>query len=259
MIREISGMCSTCNDIFANAQDFYEHLDDCVLRVVQRADPSEAINEKLLSSVADDEDVKASLEAHILPTNIDHSMSDSLLEEEEELEDEEDVGQDDSNDGTYGRRFGRSGKLSLKARRNDAVARASGGTRMSIKGAVCKPSHRGMTLSKDGVALAGFMSGKGSKRKKNYPLSWGVAPEMMKMKKRVLCVFDGPRRLLKDDMMLNGDHEVRIPLSISEHGRAWVTDLDVQTLKRSEAMLNATEEEKGPWLHEDDELEQLMM
>ena len=44
---------------------------------------------------------------------------------------------------------------------------------------------------------------KGSKRKRNYPLSWGAAPENMHMKKRVLCVFDGPRRLWKDDMMLD--------------------------------------------------------
>lgn len=246
--RETPGMCSTCNNAFANAQDFYEHLDDCVLRVVQRADPSEAINEKLLSSVAEDEDVQASLKAHMLPTNLDHIMPESLLEDEE-LDEEEEIDQDDANDGTYGRRSGRAARASLKARRN---------THITANGAVCKPPRRGMTLSKDGVALSGFI-GKGSKRKKNYPLSWGAAPSVMKMKKRVLCVFDGQRRLLKDDMMLNGDHEVRIPLPNSENGRAWVTDLDVQTLRRAEAMHNATEEEKGPWSHDDDELEKLMM
>jgi len=101
------------------------------------------------------------------------------------------------------------------------------------------------------------MSGKGSKRRKNYPLSWGAAPEKMKMKKRVLCVYDGQRRLWKDDMMLDADHEVRIPLPGVGDGRAWVTDLDVQTLRRAEGVLNATEEEKGPWL-EEAELERLM-
>jgi hypothetical protein len=30
-----TGKCSTCQMIFNNAQDFYEHLDDCILRVVQ--------------------------------------------------------------------------------------------------------------------------------------------------------------------------------------------------------------------------------
>ena len=37
--------CSTCFAIFHDAQNFYEHLDDCVLRVIQR---DEAIVEELL-------------------------------------------------------------------------------------------------------------------------------------------------------------------------------------------------------------------
>jgi len=60
----------------------------------------------------------------------------------------------------------------------------------------------------------------------------------------VLCVYEGQRRLWKDDMMLDADHEVRIPLQGGD-GRAWITDLDVQTLRRAEGVLNATEEEKG--------------
>lgn len=78
------------------------------------------------------------------------------------------------------------------------------------------------------------------------------------MRKRVLCVFDGPRRLWKDDMMLDAEHEVRIPLPNVGDGRSWVTDLDVQTLRRAEGVLNATEEEKGPWIEDDEELDQLM-
>lgn len=63
--------------------------------------------------------------------------------------------------------------------------------------------------------------------------------------------------LAKDDMMMDADYEVRIPLPGEE--RAWVTDLDVQTLRRAEGFLNATEEEKGPWVAEtDEELERLM-
>lgn len=69
------------------------------------------------------------------------------------------------------------------------------------------------------------------------------------MKKRVLCVFDGPRRLWKDDMMLDTAHEVRYPTSAD--GRSYTTDLDILTMQRAEAVLNATEEEKGPWLDED--------
>lgn len=73
----------------------------------------------------------------------------------------------------------------------------------------------------------------------------------MKMKKRVLCVFDGSRRLWKDDMMLDNDFEVRMRLG---DGEAYVTDLDVQTVKRAEALHNATEEEKGPWIQDQPEM-----
>jgi hypothetical protein len=67
----------------------------------------------------------------------------------------------------------------------------------------------------------------------------------MKMKKRVLCVYDGQRRLWKDDMMLDQEFEVRVKLA---DGKSYVTDLDVQTLERAKALHGATEEEKGPWV-----------
>ena len=78
----------------------------------------------------------------------------------------------------------------------------------------------------------------------------------MKMKKRVLCLYDGPRRLWKDDMMLNSEFEVRMRLG---DGKSYVTDLDVETVKRAEALHNATEEEKGPWVQRNDvDIRQLM-
>lgn len=78
------------------------------------------------------------------------------------------------------------------------------------------------------------------------------------MKKRVLCVYDGQRRLWKDDMMLDvSEHEVRMPLEGAGRG-AYVTDLDVRTIQRAEALHNATEEEKGPYLADEAELEALM-
>lgn len=65
------------------------------------------------------------------------------------------------------------------------------------------------------------------------------------MKKRVMCVYDGPRRLWKDDMMLDSEFEVRMKLP---SGKGYVTDLDVQTMNRARALHNATQEEKGPWI-----------
>ena len=77
----------------------------------------------------------------------------------------------------------------------------------------------------------------------------------MKMKKRVWCAYNGPRRLWKDDMMLDHEHEVRIPL---QDGKSWITDLDVETIKRANALHDATEEEKGPWMEDEVDVEQLM-
>ena len=108
-----------------------------------------------------------------------------------------------------------------------------------------------MTVSKGGVPLVA----KGRRRRKQYPVSWGCSKDQMKMKKRVLCVYDGPRRLWKDDMMLDNDFEVRMRFG---DGVSYVTDLDVQTVKRAEALHNATDEEKGPWIQDESEMQQLM-
>ena len=105
-----------------------------------------------------------------------------------------------------------------------------------------------MTGSKGGVPLLG----KGRRRRKYYPASWGCSAEQMKMKKRVLCVYDGPRRLWKDDMMLDNEFEVRMRTG---NGTSYVTDLDVETMKRAEAFHNATEEEIGPWVEEREEVD----
>ena len=109
-----AGTCSTCNVTFANAQEFYEHLDDCVLRVVQQADPSEAINQKHLSSISDDKAVQETLDLHCLPSSVDMSAQSGSYDEADE-DDEADYEPDDADDGTYGSRS-RAGKGLLKRR-----------------------------------------------------------------------------------------------------------------------------------------------
>lgn len=52
--------------MFSNAQEFYEHLDDCVLRVVQQEEPSEAINEQHLAGVAHDQSVLETLDRNLV-------------------------------------------------------------------------------------------------------------------------------------------------------------------------------------------------
>ncbi|TGO38888.1 hypothetical protein BHYA_0065g00230 [Botrytis hyacinthi] len=215
---DATGKCSTCSATFSNAQDFYEHLDDCVLRIVQQEEPSEAINARRLAEVEQDHDVHETLRNNALPvtTNV-YSTA--------EEEDDEEV--DDENDDDYSIRV----RTSRKGRQN----------RNPVNGV---QKSRGMTHSKGGVTL----NTKGRKKRKDYPSSWGCPTSQMKMKKRVLTVFDGPRRLWKDDMMLDTDYEVRIKLGDE---KAYVTDLDVQTMRRAEAFHNATEEEKGTWIADD--------
>ncbi|KAK0113049.1 hypothetical protein ONS95_014755 [Cadophora gregata] len=213
---DATGKCSTCSGTFSNAQDFYEHLDDCVLRIVQQEEPSEAINAARLAEVEQDQAVHETLRNNALPiTTINVYSADE--------EDDEDF--DDENDDDF--------SLRTKSRKNKNRNPANG-----------VQKSRGLTHSKGGVTL----NTKGRKKRKDYPSSWGCPTSQMKMKKRVLCVFDGPRRLWKDDMMLDTDYEVRMKL---QNEKAYVTDLDVQTMRRADAFHNSTEEEKGPWVADD--------
>lgn len=221
---DATGKCSTCSQTFANAQDFYEHLDDCVLRIVQQEDPAEAINAKRLAEVENDTDVHQTLEKNNLPIVTETKM---------QGEDEEDTGDEDETDG--------SPKTSASPA-NKKKGNPTNGVQKS----------RGITHSRGGVALT--TKSRSRKNRRDYPSSWGFDKGQMTMKKRVMAVFDGRRRLAKDDMMLSTDHEVRIKLS---DGQSYVTDLDVQTMKRAAGFHGATEEEKGPWISDDPTAEQL--
>ncbi|KAJ4420629.1 hypothetical protein N0V85_000536 [Neurospora sp. IMI 360204] len=221
---DATGKCSTCSQTFSNAQDFYEHLDDCVLRIVQQEDPAEAINAKRLAEVENDREVHNTLEKNNLPTTTTMTAQMDDVDEDEDMADE-----DDNEDSVAGR--GSKNSPSRKTKGNPA-----NGVQKS----------RGLTHSRGGVALQSKTRGR--KNRRDYPSSWGFDKGQMTMKKRVVAVFDGPRRLAKDDMMLSTEHEVRIKL---QDGKSYVTDLDVQTLRRTEGFLNATEEEKGPWISDD--------
>ena len=48
---EGTGKCSTCGGTFSTAQQFYEHLDDCVLRLVVQPEPAAEINEMNLNQI----------------------------------------------------------------------------------------------------------------------------------------------------------------------------------------------------------------
>ncbi|CAG8169032.1 unnamed protein product [Penicillium nalgiovense] len=60
-INQTSGNCSICDETFGDAEDFYKHLDNCVMLKLMQDDPSEAINDMHLAEVKDDEEVKKTL------------------------------------------------------------------------------------------------------------------------------------------------------------------------------------------------------
>ncbi|KAH8652482.1 hypothetical protein BX600DRAFT_386912 [Xylariales sp. PMI_506] len=217
---DATGKCSTCSATFSNAQDFYEHLDDCVLRIVQQEDPAEAVNARRLAEVENDKEVHQTLEKNQLPITTQTSIL-SEDEDDEDMLDENEFQDEDS-----------------KARKS--LPKKKGNPANGVQ------KSRGMTHSRGGVTLS--TKSKGRKHRRDYPSSWGFDKGQMTMKKRVMTVFDGPRRLAKDDMMLSTEHEVRIPLS---DGKSYVTDLDVQTMKRAQGFLGATDEEKGMWISDD--------
>ncbi|KAG6008799.1 hypothetical protein E4U21_003828 [Claviceps maximensis] len=227
---DATGKCSTCSQTFSNAQDFYEHLDDCVLRIVQQEDPAEAINAQRLAEVENDKVVHQTLEKNYLPTTT------PMMQMSQTADDDEDVDLADEDEGDY-----------PLSRANPAPpSKKKGSTLNGVQ------KSRGVTHSRGGVPMA--TKTRGRKNRRDYPSSWGFDKGQMTMRKRIMAVFDGPRRLAKDDMMLSTDHEVRVKLS---DGKSYVTDLDVQTLKRAEGFLGATDEEKGPWISDDPTKEQL--
>ncbi|KAJ3495207.1 hypothetical protein NLG97_g3556 [Lecanicillium saksenae] len=220
---DATGKCSTCSQTFSNAQDFYEHLDDCVLRIVQQEDPAEAINAQRLAEVENDSSVHQTLEKNNLPTTTPTNQPTPGDDDDEDDEMEED---------------GDNNSTSPKKK-------------MSLINGISK--SRGMTHSRGGVPL--IAKTRGRKNRKDYPSSWGFDKGQMTMKKRIMAVFDGKRRLAKDDLMLSTDREVRLKLG---DGKSYVTDLDVQTMKRAEGFHNATDDEKGPWISDDPTEEQIL-
>jgi hypothetical protein len=222
---DATGKCSTCSQTFSNAQDFYEHLDDCVLRIVQQEDPAEAINAQRLAEVENDKLVRETLEKNSLPTTTQTSPFDDD-EDDFDMGDDEDI--------------------------EDASGPSPAMSKKKTNPANGVQKSRGMTHSRGGVQLS--TKTKGRKNRRDYPSSWGFDKGRMTMKKRVMAIFDGPRRLAKDDMMLCTDNQVRLTLA---DGKSYITDFDIHTLQRAEAFHNATDEEKGPWISDDPTEEQL--
>jgi hypothetical protein len=197
------------------------HLDQCILEQVQRSDPFERTNTRNLRPIEQDPEFQATLDRN----NI---SSDWVMLSNWQSTHSQGVGET---------QHAESGTTSNNTR--------ASGVRSSL---AHRTVRRGLTYSRGGVVMHGAVSSR--KRRKNYPPAWGCQPSVMRMKKRVTTVYDGPRRLWKDDMMLSTDYEVRIPTGDASDPStsSYVTDLDVQTLRRAEALHATTEEERGEWV-----------
>ncbi|KAF4121801.1 ZnF C2H2 [Geosmithia morbida] len=236
---DATGKCSTCTQTFANAQDFYEHLDDCVLRIVQQEDPAEAVNAQHLAEVENDKAVLKTLARHKI-TNVNPAANDMDQPSPVDVADDDDESVAEEIDDAD----------MADPQSHDEDPKVFGDQRVNPPNGVQK--SRGLTHSRGGVPIKVRSK---DRKPKRYPASWGDnSPHAANMKKRVLACFDGPRRLVKDDMLLCVDHEMRLKLGDGKH---YVTDLDVQTVKRAEGFLGATDEEKGPWISDDPTKDQL--
>ncbi|OKL56879.1 hypothetical protein UA08_07759 [Talaromyces atroroseus] len=246
--EDATGKCSTCSGTFSNAQDFYEHLDDCVLRVVQQEEPSEAINQKRLAEVAGDEDVKLTMEKHKLldtASPMDRSEQYDEYNDDDNNNDDDDAGADDADEiNNNNNRNKAVGSKAAKSNKSRPVLGANSAVGKNSSSSTNKP--RPITRRRG--------------NRNSYPQSWGTPVAKMKTKKRVICAYDGPRRLLKDEMMLDNEYEVRIRLASGAgdgtNRAAYVTDLDMMSLKRVDGIFSATEEERGPWMMSDQQQQQ---
>lgn len=126
----ITGKCSICAVTFATAQQFYEHLDECVQLKVVQEEPAAAFNEMNLDSVKL-EDMEETSEKGKRFNKDEEEEDEEDVEEEDDLAEEGEDGADDGKDETFtppGRKstgkLGRNG--SKRATRGGAKKPASG-------------------------------------------------------------------------------------------------------------------------------------
>lgn len=203
-VADATGKCSTCNSSFTNAQDFYEHLDDCVLRIVQQEEPSEAINAARLAEVENDIEVQETLRKCMLPS--DTMPVYDAEDDNEEMDDE-----------SHSENTSHPQLPPLNTLLDTSTSRSLTG-----------PKDESMANSR-------------RLKRKDYPSSWGYHSSQMKMKKRVICVFDGPRRLLKDDTVLGSAFDAHTRLGDPKA----LTDPGVELLKTFNKTLYSINEDRG--------------
>lgn len=64
--QDVTGKCSLCSTIFGDAQDLYEHLENCILRVIIQEQLSETMDVQYLTALSEENPGKDTLKRHLL-------------------------------------------------------------------------------------------------------------------------------------------------------------------------------------------------
>jgi hypothetical protein len=94
---DATGKCSTCATTFSNAQDFYEHLDDCVLRIVLQEEPTEAVHALGLAEVENEHSMKETFCSNTLQSTA-HGADLKDLEVDDDLDAIDEINDGDDDD-----------------------------------------------------------------------------------------------------------------------------------------------------------------
>ncbi|KAI5290481.1 hypothetical protein KEM54_001405 [Ascosphaera aggregata] len=205
-----TGRCSTCFEVYGNAQDFYEHLDECVMKAVFPQGRPETIICRQWTEIAEDAAEKETLRSNQLKDGRSLPNAQTLQRQQSEHDSDE---------------------TSISA--GDLYTMQSSEPSISVITNITLPS----------TAVDSHIG------QPNYPPAWDISASDLDSKRRIIDAFGGPRRLWHDEMMMRDDFEVRINLAQADprERKTYVADLDVATVQRLQCFFNATEDGKDQW------------
>jgi len=210
-----TGRCSTCDVVFATAQQFYEHVDECVYTKIIEVDPATVVNEKNLESIKMED-----IDPDLLGSKGEGEEGSDIEDEDMEY-DEAELAEDEARDEKWTLQKNSRSPFAKNGARN--AARKNILSRINGNNKVNKAKRFTRTTSCRG------------KKRKSFPHSWGATPEKMTTKRRCLFVYDGSNELIRDEMVMHSDMEVKTSIA----GKFQVSDLDYWTMERANAAIQA--------------------
>lgn len=212
-----NGRCSTCGQNFANAQQFYEHLDECVYSKVVQAEPAAAFNEMHLESIKDEEIAADLYDDKGRRSRSDAEDGDDNVSDDEEMDEQLEGDSEDPN---------------WAGRKTGASRSGSGGGSGANKWQRARDGKSGRIGRMGSINKAARFKQRGTrgKKRKNFPASWAQPAEKMTLKRRLVRVYDGPNLLLSDHMSMHSDMEIKASLG----AETYVGDLDFWAMQKAQ-------------------------